>query len=233
MSGVKLDSSGLETPMIKIGESQLSSSDEGKLIWNDEIIEKPDLSEYVTDTELNGKNYLTSSALTDYAKKTDLSNANGVVGEIKWYSGSTVPSGYLTCNGAKVSRTTYSKLFAAIGTKWGTGDGSTTFTLPNLIDRVPQGATSAGTYKSAGLPDITGSAELGKGVSSAYGLAVTETSGAFGSLRTKTPTDASGTNGGANITQGLSFSASKSNAIYGASTTVQPPAATLIPIIKY
>lgn len=74
MSGVKLDSSGLETPMIKIGESQLTSSDEGKLIWNDEIIEKPDLSGYVTDTELNGKNYLTSSALTDYAKKTDLSS---------------------------------------------------------------------------------------------------------------------------------------------------------------
>lgn len=74
MSGVKLDSSGLETPMIKIGESQLTSSDEGKLIWNDEIIEKPDLSGYVTDSELNGKNYLTSSALTDYAKKTDLSS---------------------------------------------------------------------------------------------------------------------------------------------------------------
>lgn len=74
MSGVKLDSSGLETPMIKIGKSQLTSSNEGKLIWNDEIIEKPDLSGYITDTELNGKNYLTSSALTDYAKKTDLSS---------------------------------------------------------------------------------------------------------------------------------------------------------------
>ena len=60
--------------MIKIGESHLTSSDEGKLIWNDEIIEKPDLSGYVTDSELNGKNYLTSSALTDYAKKTDLSS---------------------------------------------------------------------------------------------------------------------------------------------------------------
>ena len=219
MSGVKLDSSGLETPMIKIGESQLTSSDEGKLIWNDEIIEKPDLSGYVTDTELNGKNYLTSSALTDYAKKTDLSNANGVVGEIKWYSGSTVPSGYLTCNGAKVSRTTYSNLFAAIGTKWGTGDGSTTFTLPNLIDRVPQGATSAGTYKSAGLPSLPshnhtfnrpqGDVMYGNGSGNAW----------WGSTRgyTETTSDASwGT-----------------SSFYGKSTTVQPPAATLIPIIKY
>ena len=160
MSGVKLDSSGLETPMIKIGESQLSSSDEGKLIWNDEIIEKPDLSGYVTDTELNGKNYLTSSALTDYAKKTDLSNANGVVGEIKWYSGSTVPSGYLTCNGAKVSRTTYSNLFAAIGTNWGTGDGSTTFNVPDLRECVPKGAGLTG--KTVGAHISTNGLALGE-----------------------------------------------------------------------
>ncbi len=226
MSGVKLDSSGLETPMIKIGESQLSSSDEGKLIWNDEIIEKPDLSGYVTDTELNGKNYLTSSALTDYAKKTDLSNANGVVGEIKWYSGSTVPSGYLTCNGAKVSRTTYSNLFAAIGTNWGTGDGSTTFTLPNLINRVPQGATSAGTYKSAGLPSLP-SHQHDIGFSH-YQV------GHYGEKEIGTSHAMSGYGSAAwNTKSTYTNSVTLSNTIYGASTTVQPPAATLIPIIKY
>ena len=45
--------------------------------------------------------------------------------------GST-PSGYLWCDGNTVSRTAYPALFAAIGTAWGTGDGSTTFTLPDL-----------------------------------------------------------------------------------------------------
>lgn len=44
----------------------------------------------------------------------------------------TVPSGYLECNGAAVSRTTYADLFAAIGTTWGSGNGSTTFNLPDL-----------------------------------------------------------------------------------------------------
>ena len=45
---------------------------------------------------------------------------------------STVPSGYLECNGAAVSRTTYSDLFTAIGTTWGSGNGSTTFNVPDL-----------------------------------------------------------------------------------------------------
>ena len=53
-------------------------------------------------------------------------------GFIATYAGSTVPAGWLTCNGAAVSRTTYAKLFTAIGTTYGTGDGSTTFNLPNL-----------------------------------------------------------------------------------------------------
>ena len=43
-----------------------------------------------------------------------------------------VPVGYLECNGNTVSRTTYSKLFSAIGTTFGIGDGSTTFNLPDL-----------------------------------------------------------------------------------------------------
>ncbi|MDI6872580.1 MAG: phage tail protein, partial [Bacillota bacterium] len=48
------------------------------------------------------------------------------------YGGSTPPSGWLECDGAAVSRTAYAALFAAIGTIWGAGDGSTTFNLPDL-----------------------------------------------------------------------------------------------------
>lgn len=47
----------------------------------------------------------------------------------------SAPSGYLAENGANVSRSTYSGLFSAIGTQYGTGDGSTTFTLPNSMGR--------------------------------------------------------------------------------------------------
>jgi microcystin-dependent protein len=50
------------------------------------------------------------------------------------------PTGWLACNGANVSRSTYSTLFAVVGTTWGAGDGSTTFTLPNLLNKFPVGA---------------------------------------------------------------------------------------------
>jgi len=63
-----------------------------------------------------------------------LSQNSGTVipGTIISYGGSAVPSGFLSCNGAQVSRTTYSALFTAIGTTYGAGNGSTTFTLPDL-----------------------------------------------------------------------------------------------------
>lgn len=47
------------------------------------------------------------------------------------FAGSAAPSGYLWCDGSAVSRTVYARLFAAIGTLWGSGDGSSTFNLPN------------------------------------------------------------------------------------------------------
>lgn len=53
---------------------------------------------------------------------------------IPW-SDSSVPTGYLECNGAAVSRTTYSALFALVGTTYGAGDGSSTFNVPDLQDK--------------------------------------------------------------------------------------------------
>jgi len=64
---------------------------------------------------------------------TTLGVPDGVpIGAVFCMATTTVPSGYLECNGSDVSRATYSNLFAAIGTTWGNGDGSTTFTLPDL-----------------------------------------------------------------------------------------------------
>lgn len=61
-------------------------------------------------------------------------------GRIDMYGGATPPSGYLLCNGAAVSRTTYAALFAKISTTWGVGDGSTTFNVPDFRGRAPIGA---------------------------------------------------------------------------------------------
>ena len=55
-------------------------------------------------------------------------------------NGTTPPIGWLVCDGSAVSRSTYPQLFAAIGTNWGVGDGSTTFNLPDLRGRTPIGA---------------------------------------------------------------------------------------------
>lgn len=71
------------------------------------------------------------------------------------FGGNIVPAGYLDCNGAAVSRTGKARLFAAIGTKWGAGDGSTTFNVPNLNDgSFLKGANSAGTKTGAVLPSL-------------------------------------------------------------------------------
>lgn len=60
-------------------------------------------------------------------------------GDIKFgaYSSGNIPGGWLLCDGAAVSRSTYARLFAVIGATYGAGDGSTTFNLPDLRGRVP------------------------------------------------------------------------------------------------
>lgn len=81
------------------------------------------------------------------------------------FGGTIIPDGYLLCNGSAVSRTTYSKLFGVIGTLWGSGDGSTTFNLPDFTDRYIKGTTNAdnvGQFVEAGLPNISGWFELGQ-----------------------------------------------------------------------
>lgn len=66
------------------------------------------------------------------------------VGTVQIYAGATAPDGWMLCNGALVSRTTYSDLFTAISTTFGVGDGSTTFAIPNMQNVFPVGA--GGTY---------------------------------------------------------------------------------------
>lgn len=138
------------------------------------------------------------------------------------FTGETPPAGYLVENGSAVSRTTYARLFAAIGTKYGEGDGSTTFNLPNRIGRFAEGASVAGGYKEAGLPNIEGS------FSGLQYPLDTDYSGAFykiGASGSKAPNaDASGTKVG--------FNASQSNPIYGNSNTVQPASVGYLPCIK-
>jgi hypothetical protein len=143
-------------------------------------------------------------------------------GMVMPYMGNTIPSGWLDCNGQSVSRTTYAKLFAAIGTKYGTGDGSTTFGLPNMTNRYLMGSQTVGTYIEAGLPDITHTHST--------------------SYRYKDPGLSGGGNNGVGGGSGwfgyanesaISGNNSTISSIYGKSNTVTPLTLTVRYLIKY
>lgn len=76
-------------------------------------------------------------------------------GSVIPFAGKTAPTGWLLCQGQAVSRTTYAQLFSVIGTTFGSGDGSTTFNLPDLRGRVAVGVDS-----DANLGGIFGSKSI-------------------------------------------------------------------------
>jgi len=82
---------------------------------------------------------------------SDLTGIEGTAtGTILPWTTSSVPTGFLECDGAAVSRSTYSTLFGVISTTYGTGDGSSTFNLPNLADNVPMGKSGTKALASTG-----------------------------------------------------------------------------------
>lgn len=70
--------------------------------------------------------------------------ASSPTGVINQFAGTSAPSGWLFCAGQAISRTTYSALFAVIGTAYGVGDGFSTFNVPDLRGRVPAGVDNMG-----------------------------------------------------------------------------------------
>ena len=77
-------------------------------------------------------------------------------GSLMPYAGSSAPTGYLLCDGAAISRTTYSALFALVGTTYGSGDGSSTFNIPDLRGRVIAGQDDMGGSSANRLTNQTG-----------------------------------------------------------------------------
>lgn len=152
-------------------------------------------------------------------------------GSVIPFAGITAPEGFLLCNGQGVSRFTYAKLYGVIGDTYGAGDGTTTFNLPNLIDKFVQGGKldTVGNIIEPGLPNILGNITAtvdnkilhwGKGSGATQGKD-------YESFRDSTIDDRmlSGY-------QSMQFDASESNPIYGKSETVQPPAVKMQYIIK-
>ena len=97
-------------------------------------------------------------------------------GTVNPYAGSTAPTGWLLSYGQAVSRSTYANLFAVIGTTYGSGDGSTTFNLPDMRGRVGAGLDNMGGTAASRLTSTV--------------LTASNTLGATGGAQTHTLTEA-------------------------------------------
>lgn len=131
------------------------------------------------------------------------------------YFGTTAPNGYMFADGSAISRTEYAELFAIIGTTYGTGDGSTTFNLPDKRSRTSvmvnsedadfntlgkKVGSSKNTLVAANLPALTGSLTLHAGDS---GTNIYQVSGVFS---TSTKKDGSYKPGGDPVQGAYSYS---------------------------
>ena len=138
-------------------------------------------------------------------------------GAVCMFLSNAIPSGWLKLAGQTIYRSQYPSLF----TKMGWGDS---FTLPNMNGRFAEGSNSPGQYKSAGLPNITGTTQTND-----------DTSAVGGAFRVEGPF---GTDNHATLwyqvinEYQVSFDASRSNPIYGNSSTVQPNSVTFVYAIK-
>ena len=158
-------------------------------------------------------------------------------GVVKAFAGSTVPGGYLLCYGQAISRTDYAGLFAVLGTTHGTGDGSTTFNVPDERGRgdvgksdmggIDAGNLTGGSVLGASLGAQTRSASISVGVSgSASGTLTGSAGGADGSFVAAAVSGAGAAPAGhthptVSVTGSLSVSATASGTS-GSFSVVQP-----------
>lgn len=151
---------------------------------------------------------------TQYTVTGDNTAGMMPAGSIIPFAGTNIPDGYLLCDGSAISRTTYADLFAAIGTVYGSGDGSTTFNLPNYNERTLWQSTSSipGVSYAGRIPNITGFADFWF-----YGTGSANPLGAFyNALEPQTGRYVNTTPSSGNVyLQLLSFDASRVSPSYG------------------
>ena len=171
--------------------------------------------------------------MTDISKiKSDRIDDGIKPGDI-CYSLRTEKEGWLLCNGASYSATDYPDLFAVIGYTFGGSENN--FNVPNYKGKFLQmisDGQSLGQELEAGLPNITGATNTGTH-SGDTGIGTEASNSALKSLRVNT-WGVNNTLNNAEFQQAaFILDASKSNSIYGKSSTVQPPASIVNYFIKY
>lgn len=119
--------------------------------------DKAEIIELVTQNTYTKEETLSESTKTAYGLDSSaipndvfskLASASVPTGTICWYAKDDIPSGYLKCDGSAISRSNYLALFTVIGTVFGTGNGSTTFNIPDLRAKFIRGSGTSGFYSA-------------------------------------------------------------------------------------
>jgi microcystin-dependent protein len=118
---------------------------------DDDAVTNAKLADDAVNTDQIADDAVTAAKVAD-ALQTLLTPTGSLVP----FAGSSAPTGWLFCYGQAVSRTTYVDLFTALGTTYGSGDGSTTFNLPDLRGRVIAGKDDMGGASANRLTDQSG-----------------------------------------------------------------------------
>jgi len=160
-----------------------------------------------------------------------------ITGTVLAYASSIVPAGWLECNGAELSRTTYANLFAVVGETYGAGDASTTFNLPDLRGGFIRGFDNGagidadrvfGSSQDDALQNITGSLNISNASSAGLGPS-SSSSGAFSLSSVGSGYTFGNSGGGYAITQ-PTFDASR---VARTATETRPVNTSMMYIIKY
>lgn len=171
------------------------------------IVRFATLEELAKSEDADGLDTVVVSAkdLKKFCRETSLSAMP--IGTMIFYLGKTIPEGWLLANGSTYDTTLYPDLYAVLGTN----------TLPNMHHRFPEGTTSIGEVGQtveAGLPNSWGAFTV------KYGFLSTA-NGSF-AVESQVPTDVSASSSGGDKYEVANYSAQRGNAIFGASSTVQP-----------
>lgn len=137
---------GAHDDRLKVVEGDLVGTTDEQTLTN-KTLTSPDINGGTVDGTVIGGNTPAAGTFTNMNATTVMQGGNLLLptGTVLPFVSSTAPGGYLTCDGSTVSRTTYAALFAVVSTTFGSGDGSTTFNLPDLTNRFIYGGSSIGT----------------------------------------------------------------------------------------
>jgi phage-related tail fiber protein len=176
---------------------------------------------------------LTNTGIQFPDSSVQTTKAEGVsAGTVYYFAMSSPPSGWLKANGSAISRSTYSSLFSSIGTTWGSGDGSTTFNLPDLRGdfnrawddgRGVDSGRSFASFQDDGIRNITG------GVYTAHSLGMFASSNYGAVYKWPSPISSRGAGGGG-YWDGFYFDASR---VVPTASDNRPRNIALLACIKY